>query len=895
MPHAHQYWCLPCRKPFRSRKGYSLHRTRIHPRLQRVPLRATYRFHPYLNGLPCDIQGLFLAPGAPPPEKEPITFAPFENRPAFEFADLIVKKMQTSIGDINALLRTQAAYNATQGGGDPPFEDSDELFATVDAIPYGNAPWESFTLQYTGPVDDDSPSWKRGTFVVHCRNPRTVAHNISRNEEFDGKFDTTPYQEYCAPGAPRFSNVMSGLWAYKQATKIAADPATHGSMLMPIILGADKTTVSVGTGHTEFHPVYMSIGNVDNSMRRAHKDAIIPIAFLAIPKASREEAETDEFRIFRKQLYHASLAQIMSPLKQYMETHDVLQCPDGHFRRVIYELGPFIADYPEQVVLSGVVQGWCPKCLVPPEDLHKAGEPRCHEHTAHVVDAFDVETLWTMWGIDANVIPFTAYFPRADIHELLTPDLLHQLIKGTFKDHLVDWVEQYLYHVHSKIEARRRMDDIDRRIAAAPQFPGLRRFPEGRNFKQWTGNDSKALMKVYLSAIEGHVPDEMVRCFAAYLDFCYLARRSAHDDKSLAAMEEALTRFHTHRVIFETVGVRPEGFSLPRQHALIHYITGIRLFGSPNGICSSITESKHIRAVKRPWRASSKNNPLPQILRTNQRLDKLSAARSCFTSRQMLDGDVLADALNLAILTLDDDLDDDLNEPEDEVVDIEGDLDGTVELPKRQERLAAEYDQPHLQELVRRFLFDQLAPDDAEVDSSAVDLSECPKFDGKIAVYRTAYATFYAPSELSGTGGMHRETIRANPSWRGHPRFDTILLNVDPDEPGLDGLAVARVKGLMAITYHGMRYPCALVDWYERVDAELDNPTGMYVVQPECVDGEQVSSIVHLDSVFRAVHLTAVYRDADIPLDFHFSYTLDVFESFYVNKYGDYHLHEYII
>lgn len=58
------------------------------------------------------------------------------------------------------------------------------------------------------------------------------------------------------------------------------------------------------------------------------------------------------------------------------------------------------------------------------------------------------------------------------------------------------------------------MDDIDRRfvsrvfmivfwlnsiffrIAAAPAFPELRRFPEGRNFKQWTGNDSKALMKV---------------------------------------------------------------------------------------------------------------------------------------------------------------------------------------------------------------------------------------------------------------------------------------------------------------------------------------------------------------------------------------------------------------
>jgi hypothetical protein len=33
-------------------------------------------------------------------------------------------------------------------------------------------------------------------------------------------------------------------------------------------------------------------------------------------------------------------------------------------------------------------------------------------------------------------------------------------------------------------------------IAAAILFAGLRRFPEGCGFKQWTGDDSKALMKV---------------------------------------------------------------------------------------------------------------------------------------------------------------------------------------------------------------------------------------------------------------------------------------------------------------------------------------------------------------------------------------------------------------
>ena len=34
------------------------------------------------------------------------------------------------------------------------------------------------------------------------------------------------------------------------------------------------------------------------------------------------------------------------------------------------------------------------------------------------------------------------------------------------------------------------------RISAVPAFPGLRQFPDGRDFQQWTGDDSKVLMKV---------------------------------------------------------------------------------------------------------------------------------------------------------------------------------------------------------------------------------------------------------------------------------------------------------------------------------------------------------------------------------------------------------------
>lgn len=81
-------------------------------------------------------------------------------------------------------------------------------------------------------------------------------------------------------------------------------------------------------------------------------------------------------------------------------------------------------------------------------------------HTELLHQTFDPSILWDEYGVDEGVMvsfssttveyllltilsqPFTNDFPRADIHELLSGDLLHQIIKETFKDYLVPWVEE---------------------------------------------------------------------------------------------------------------------------------------------------------------------------------------------------------------------------------------------------------------------------------------------------------------------------------------------------------------------------------------------------------------------------------------------------------------------
>ena len=78
-----------------------------------------------------------------------------------------------------------------------------------------------------------------------------------------------------------------------------------------------------------------------------------------------------------------------------------------------------------------------------------------------MVEAFSLDALWDEYSIVGELVPFTNDFCHVDIYELITPDLLHQIIKGMFKDHLVEWVKKYLQCTYGDACANEILDNID--------------------------------------------------------------------------------------------------------------------------------------------------------------------------------------------------------------------------------------------------------------------------------------------------------------------------------------------------------------------------------------------------------------------------------------------------
>lgn len=294
-------------------------------------------------------------------------------------------------------------------------------------------------------------------------------------------------------------------------------------------------------------------------------------------------------------------------------------CADGFTRRVYPILAAYVADHPEQCLVACTKQNQCPKCLVGKDELenHTPYPLRDQDRVVQILErkakgmitsAFDNEGLRPVFH------PFWEKFPHCDIFSCFTPDVLHQLHKGVFNDHLRTWICSVADTVK---------DELDERFKAFPNYQGLRDFKGGISIMtQCSGREFKDMQRVFLALLTGAVQTRAVRATRAILEFIYLAQYRSHTETTLRQMTAALDEFHENKDIFLKEVVR-EDFNIPKVHSMQHYVAMIRSRGSADGYNTEHPERLHIDYAKEAYRKSNRRQFLGQMTKWLERQDAI--------------------------------------------------------------------------------------------------------------------------------------------------------------------------------------------------------------------------------------------------------------------------------
>jgi hypothetical protein len=470
-----------------------------------------------------------------------------------------------------------------------------------------------------------------------------------------------------------------------------------------------------------------------------------------------------------QRLFHDSLKVILEPLKLAGKDGMEVVGGDGCIRKVYPILACYVADYPEQCLVSCTKYGTCFKCKRPSDELalRTPGENRTQQWTLRVLRqaAASSKTLNQFHGkcqvLDVSGAvehPFWEDLPYCDIHLAITPDVLHQLYQGVFK-HMVSWCSDLMHPT-----------ELDARLRCLPPCFGVRNFQNGWSaLSQISGKERKDMARVLLGCLVGKVPKKVLIVYRALLDFIYIAQYSSHDDVTLQYLEDALDAFHKHKNLLIRLGVR-DHLDIPKIHSLLHYVESIHLFGTTDNYNTEGFERLHVDMAKEGWRASNKREERPQMVRWLSRREKV-AAFDRYLQKVARDGTGVEDESHKRI----------------------GSIGRLKHLPKQPHKpnqliqdIQRSHHSPGFQDDLKSYL-NKLIPE-GPLGRRRLEMTRLP-FE-RLNVYHG----FKFPLEDVGDdrkeGDEERDWVRARPGARGQTeRFDTVVAMVAPqsESTGVEG------------------------------------------------------------------------------------------------------------
>jgi hypothetical protein len=408
-------------------------------------------------------------------------------------------------------------------------------------------------------------------------------------------------------------------------TRIQQTLPDREATIAALILASDKTQMTMMASGQQVYPVYATLGNIDKDIRRkpSHRANVL-LGYLPVDDFKDVASDNDRQRL-KGELIHRAMEILLEPLKEASWKGVEMWCTDKRLRRVYPIIAAYVADWPEQCLMTCSMESGCPVCTTKRPgrgDYDNPAPMRGRRETMDALRAFhEHDDLGELRQLNLKPWwPWWADIPYVNLSACITPDLLHQLHQGIFKTHILQWL--------AKIVGPKTLDE---RFIAMPKAEGMTHFGRGvTEISSWTGRESKEMARQFLPLVAGTVGAEQSQLVRAGIDFMFRAHASSMTEEDLDELEDALEAFHRLKpsILVPKVYTDPARFDgIPKLHMMGHYAHSIRELGTPDGYNSEAPEHLHIEYAKIPWRASSKVKPLPQMVKWIQRQEALRIHR----------------------------------------------------------------------------------------------------------------------------------------------------------------------------------------------------------------------------------------------------------------------------